>query len=116
MTMTEMTNDQLMEALQDASLDLRHGGNVATSHYGRCFREVERRLSAMVMVISERRAECRDHQSTKMLLNQYRDAAEALLSAHNALADDRLRIVEDRDAIRKVLETVFADLVAVSHS
>ena len=127
MTMTEMTNDQLMAELQDASLDLRHGGAVATRHYDRCFREVERRLS---VVISERRAECRDHQSTKMLLNQYRDAAyrandecsymkksyEALLSAHNALADDRLRIVEQLDAMRKVLETVFADLVEVSHS
>ena len=143
MTMTEMTNDQLMAELDDAARaverarvlaaasveyrpELCSDAREAASNYARCFREVERRLSA---VISERRAEWLDHQNTKMILNQYRDAAdrandecncmkksyESLLSAHNALADDRLRIVEERDTMRKVLETAIADLVAASH-
>ena len=147
MTMTEMTNDQLMAELDDAAHayerarvlaaasveyrpELCGDAREAASNYARCFREVERRLSAMVMVTAELEAEYEDHQKTKQLLNQYRDAAyratdecsymkksyEALLSAHNALADDRLRIVEERDAMRKVLETAIADLVAVSHS
>jgi len=96
-----MTNAQLIKEIREYA---RLGE--FTRNYGRCLREIERRLSEMPLVVTNSVSVHHDLIDMKVRLDEYRRAAdrannecsymkksyEDLLSTHNALADDRLRL------------------------
>jgi len=125
--MDYMTNAQLMKELSEYAI-IR---DEFPRHYDRCLQEVERRLSEIPLVVTDSVSVHHDLIEMKMRLKLEKDLRarannecsymkknyEALLSAHNALADDRLRIIEQRDEMKNALEDIrFSCASALPHS